>query len=59
MPHRTETAWYPEENLRVSVLSRGAHVSLISWNAYGLYHEVYEENVNLIFDEEEEIDEVQ
>lgn len=59
MPHRIETAWYREESVEVEVRHRGAHVSLVAWTEYpGWFHEVYVENEELIFNEEEDLDEM-
>lgn len=56
MPRRTETAYFVPETSKVEVLSRGAYVSLIAWSAYGVYHEIYVDNDELIFTEDNDLD---
>lgn len=54
MPHRTEEAYYPEEDVRVIVLARGPYVSNVSWTeAPGIMYSTWVENEELEFDEDD------
>lgn len=53
---RLERAYYVDERVWCSVISRGAYVSLVAYTLNGLGRQVYVENEDLIFKEDEDND---